>query len=114
MENRNNSLYDELAQDCGEVVKENEIKTTEGDEVVEKINKSMNEFAYGGAELAPGESLDGFFSEMTSVNEDKAVNKMLSEAAILKMKKEQEAEKRVLTKEQRMAQKKEVCDYLMY
>ena len=114
MENRNNSLYDELAQDCGEVVKENEIKTTEGDEVVEKINKSMNEFAYGGAELAPGESLDGFFSEMTSVDEDKAVNKMLSEAAILKMKKEQEAEKRVLTKEQRMAQKKEVCEYLMY
>ena len=90
MEKRNNSLYDELAQDCGEVVKENEIKTTEGDEVVEKINKSMNEFAYGGAELAPGESLDGFFSEMTSVDEDKAVNKMLSEAAILKMKKEQE------------------------
>ena len=51
---------------------------------------------------------------MTSVDEDKAVNKMLSEAAILKMKKEQEAEKRVLTKEQRMVQRKQVCDYLMY
>ena len=113
MENRN-KLYDKLAQDCGEVVKENEIKTTEGDEVLEKINKRMNEFAYGGAELAPGESLDGFFSEMTSVDEDKAVNKMLSEAATLKMKKEQEAENRVLTKEQMMGQKKQVCDYLMY
>lgn len=122
MEKKNylNSLYDTLAQECGEVVSTDEtVQTVSGDDLnneLKKVDKATNHYAYGDTGPVPGDSISSFLDNTTEVKKDDAVQNMIRESALLKAQQEAEDEKksRTLTKEEKAQRKKQLVEYLLY
>lgn len=109
-------LYDSLATECGEVVKET-VKTVTGDGVTQELknaNKVANTYAYGSSGPVPGDTIDTYLDDVANVKREDAINNLVAQSALLKAKAENEQNKFVLSKEEKARRKKEFVEYMMY
>lgn len=109
-------LYDSLATECGEVVKET-VKTVTGDGITQELknaNKAVNTYAYGSSGPVPGDTIDTYLDDVANVKREDAINNLVAQSALLKAKAENEQNKFVLSKEEKARRKKEFVEYMMY
>ena len=72
-----NDLYDSLATECGEAVNET-VKTVTGNEVMQelnKVNKAVNSYAYGGSGPIPGDTIESYLDDVANVNKEECQDK---------------------------------------
>lgn len=112
--NLNDELLDSLAEECGEVIGENEAPVIiDNKDVLNKaVDTTVNKYAYDdGLMPMPGESVTASVTDKPSDRET-GVNTLIAQAAMLKLEKEKEDEKKSAAE---MAErKKDLIAQLMY
>ena len=96
----------------GEEINENDIKTVNKQDVEKQIN---NPFAYDSNTPIPGEAIDDKISEqINSIDENSALDSLITKAAIIKAKNESANKNKKLSKEELEKIKKNFCEQLFY
>lgn len=116
-----NAVLDELTTEVGERVDENKevAQFIDKETVQEEVNKSsLNSYIYEDRDLPlPGKkgAMEESFSRITESSKQIAQEGLVKSAAILKARKEAEERKArgILTKEEKMRQREEVCRELL-
>lgn len=109
-------VYDSLAAEVGEPVDEknlHKISKLDADREIYENTKNQNKYMYDTGCPIPGETINSYLDDISKVDKEKAVDNMLSHSAILKLKAENEKNKKLSLKE-KAEKKKRTVEYFLY